>query len=220
MRFLSAGESHGKALVGILEGMPAGMKLSVEKINNELARRQKGYGRGGRMKIETDKAEILSGVRGGITLGSPIAFIIPNRDASAWTEIMGTEVCDDSKRVVSEVRPGHADYAGCVKYGFTDARNILERASARETATRVAVGAIAKQYLSALGIEIASRVVAIGGEYDDGEYAFEDFARADESPVRALCQDAESRMIKKIDNAKENKDTLAEWLKSALKVCQ
>ncbi len=208
MRFLSAGESHGKALVGILEGMPSGLKISVDYINNELARRQKGYGRGGRMAIETDKAEILSGVRGGVTLGSPIAFIIPNHDHQNWIKVMGTEECDETLRVVSAPRPGHADYPGAVKYGFTDARNILERASARETATRVAVGAIAKQYLSSLNIEIASRVVAIGGIVDEKAYRYEDFATADLSPVRVLDEEIEQKIIARIEEAKEKKDTL------------
>ncbi len=208
MRFLSAGESHGKALVGILEGMPAGVKISVDYINNELARRQKGYGRGGRMSIETDRVEILSGVRGGVTLGSPIAFLIPNRDHQSWTAVMGTEECDATLRVVSAVRPGHADYPGSVKYGFDDARNILERASARETATRVAVGAIAKQYLSALNIEVASRVVAIGGIVDEKSYRYEEFASADLSPVRVLDEEIEKKIIERIEEARAKKDTL------------
>ena len=158
MRFINAGESHGKALVGIIEGLPAGMEISADKINAELARRQSGYGRGGRMKIEKDKIEFLSGVRNKTTLAGPIAFQIVNLDHSSWQGIMSSDECDLSKRVVSEVRPGHADLTGCIKYGFTDARNVLERASARETASRVAAGAIAKQFLSLLGIEVGSHI--------------------------------------------------------------
>jgi len=169
MRYLTAGESHGKALVGILEGMPAHVKISIDKINEQLTRRQQGYGRGGRMAIENDTAEILSGIRGGITLGSPIAVIINNRDYDNWRGIMCPVTGDWNKKPLTAVRPGHADLPGCIKYGFDDARNVLERASARETAMRVAIGAICRQYLEQYRIEVKSRIVSIGGVSGDDE---------------------------------------------------
>lgn len=209
MRFLDAGESHGKGLTAIIEGLPSGLKLSVEKINGELARRQKGYGRGGRMKIETDTAEILSGVRNGVTLGSPVTLFIKNKDFEAWQGIMGEGECDLTKRVVSEVRPGHADLSGCIKYGFDDARNVLERASARETAIRVAVGAVAKQLLQELGVTLGSHVYNIGGVKSAyGVYTAAELARADESEVRCMNGAAGEKMKARIDEAKENRDTL------------
>lgn len=162
MRYLTAGESHGKGLTAIIEGLPSNLKVDINKINDELSRRQSGYGRGGRMKIETDTVEILSGVRNSYTLGSPLALFIKNRDFSAWEGVMGEGACDVTQRTVTALRPGHADYSGSVKYNFSDARNVLERASARETAARVAVGAISKQFLAELGIFTATAVVGIG----------------------------------------------------------
>jgi len=189
MRYLTAGESHGKALVGILEGMPAHIRISIDKINEQLARRQQGYGRGGRMSIESDAAEILSGVRGGITLGSPIAIIINNRDYENWSEVMCPVSGDWSKRPLTAVRPGHADLAGCVKYGFDDARNVLERASARETAMRVAVGAVCRQYLEQKGVEITSRVISIGGvSGNSGIKAAIDKAKADGDTLGGIAE--------------------------------
>ena len=162
LRFLNAGESHGPALTAIIEGIPANLKISVEDINKDLARRQQGYGRGGRMKIEKDKAEILSGVRFGYTLGSPITLMVRNKDWENWTDIMAIEGEPTDKREIFNPRPGHADLVGGIKYGFEDLRNVLERASARETTTRVAVGAVCKALLRDIGINIGSYVVSIG----------------------------------------------------------
>ncbi len=162
LRFLNAGESHGPALTAIIEGIPSNLKISVKDINRDLARRQQGYGRGGRMKIEKDKAEILSGVRFGYTLGSPITLMIRNKDWENWTDIMAIEGEPTDKREIFNPRPGHADLVGGIKYGFYDLRNVLERASARETTTRVAVGAVCKVLLKDIGINIGSYVVSIG----------------------------------------------------------
>src|SRR5436305_2326991 len=168
-RFTTAGESHGRALVAVVEGLPAGLAVDVEGINRELERRQWGYGRGGRMKIERDRAEVLSGVRHGLTLGSPIALLIENKDWANWAEVMSVEprpegeAGEGKSRRVKRPRPGHADLAGGQKYGARDLRDILERASARETAARVACGAVAKQLLEAFGIEIRSHIVQLGG---------------------------------------------------------
>lgn len=163
LRYLTAGESHGKAMTAILEGMVANLSLSAEDIDKDLARRQGGYGRGGRMKIEKDEAEILSGVRGGKTIGSPICLMIRNLDWENWEDVMTVESGDKVGPAVTNLRPGHADLAGVLKYGQTDIRNILERASARETAARVAVGAVARKFLGEFNIIVASRVVEIGG---------------------------------------------------------
>src|SRR5215207_551362 len=167
-RFTTAGESHGRALVAIVEGLPAGLAVDVESINRELERRQWGYGRGGRMKIERDRAEFLGGVRHGRTLGSPVALQIENKDWKNWAEIMSSEprpadeVPEGKMRRVKRPRPGHADLAGGLKYGARDLRDILERASARETAARVACGAFAKQLLGTFGIEVKSHVIKLG----------------------------------------------------------
>ncbi|MHB8422505.1 MAG: chorismate synthase [Leptospirales bacterium] len=163
IRFTTAGESHGPALIGMIEGLPAGMDLSAPMLSGEMARRKMGYGRGGRMKIETDEIRFLSGVRRGKTLGSPVTVMIENKDFRNWEEDMDPNPREgEPGRGVFTPRPGHADYAGAVKYGHHDLRNVLERASARETATRVALGSIARQYLTLLGIEVASYVVRIG----------------------------------------------------------
>src|SRR5499427_1971876 len=165
LRFETAGESHGECLVATLAGLPAGVPVSVPAIDRELWRRQQGYGRGGRMKIETDQARIVSGVRHSKTIGSPIAILIENKDWKNWTEALPVEDVDgaeDKKKPVTRPRPGHADLAGALKYNFHDARYILERASARETAARVAAGALAKALLSSFGIEIFSHVLAVG----------------------------------------------------------
>src|SRR5918998_272530 len=168
-RFTTAGESHGRALVAIVEGVPAGLPVDVELINRELERRQWGYGRGGRMKIERDRAEVLSGVRHGRTLGSPVALQIEDKNWKNWTGVMSARPADpdvtpeEKMRRVKRPRPGHADLAGGLKYGARDLRDILERASARETAARVACGALARQLLAVLGIEIRSHVVQLGG---------------------------------------------------------
>ena len=215
IRFTTAGESHGQALVSIVEGIPAGLPLLAAHVNAELARRQQGYGRGRRMQIEQDHAWFLSGVRAGETLGSPIAMLIPNRDWKNWAEIMDPEPrADDSaegrKRKVTRVRPGHADLTGVLKYDREDARDILERASARETTARVAAGAVCRQLLAAFDIRIGSHVVQLGGV---------DAARpdpmpvninevADASPLRTLDPVAESTMISRIDAAKAEGNTL------------
>ena len=170
MRLLTAGESHGKGLVGILEGLPSGAKIDIGRVNAELARRQGGYGRGGRMKIETDTIEVLSGLNGGVTLASPLAYFIKNRDYENWTAVMSPETGDISLKKLTRVRPGHADLTGVKKYGFGDnARPVLERASARETAARVAGGAICRQVLEAVGVTISSRVLHICGITDTAE---------------------------------------------------
>jgi len=214
-RFTTAGESHGPALLCIVEGVPAGLEIGAEQIDAELRRRQGGYGRGGRMRIESDRAEILSGVRHGESLGSPIALQIRNRDWENWTVAMSpapleAEVDDETLRRVYLPRPGHADLVGVLKYDRTDARDILERASARETAARVAAGALAKRLLEELGISVASHVVMLGGIQADVPADLPDAlnAEADVSPVRCLDANAEARMIDAIDEAKRNGDTL------------
>ena len=165
LRFETAGESHGECLVATLTGLPAGIPIALDAINHELWRRQQGFGRGGRMKIETDRASIVSGVRHGSTIGSPIAVILANADWKNWTESLPVESGDPAQhKPVSRPRPGHADLAGALKYNFPDARYILERASARETTARVAIGALAKQFLGSFGIEILSHVIAVGAK--------------------------------------------------------
>jgi chorismate synthase len=220
LRFTTAGESHGQALVSILEGMPAGLPVSAADIDADLARRQQGYGRGRRMQIERDHAELLSGVRAGETLGSPIAMLIANRGAMPWmavaaeeTEVHGMGVEQAGKplrpRAVTRPRPGHADLAGMLKYDRRDARDILERASARETTARVAAGAICRKLLAHFGITVGSHVVELGGIVA-GEVALPDDinAAADESQLRTLDRAAEERMIALIDEAKNEGDTL------------
>lgn len=208
MRYLTAGESHGKALAAIMDDIPAGIKIDLDVINGDLSRRQKGYGRGARMKIEQDKAEFLSGIRGGYTLGSPITVLVQNLDYKNWTAVMDCFDGDLQQRKVTEVRPGHADLSGSLKYNFLDARNILERASARSTAATVAIGGVAKCFLSCLGIEILSRTVSIGGEKDDGVYNFEDLKKTKNSPVSAINPEAEKRMVEAIDRAVKSGDTV------------
>jgi chorismate synthase len=214
-RFTTAGESHGQALMAIVEGVPSGLEIRAETIDAELRRRQGGYGRGGRMRIESDRADILSGVRHGQTLGSPIALQIRNRDWENWTIAMSPaplqdEVDDESLRRVHLPRPGHADLVGILKYDRSDARDILERASARETAARVAAGAVAKRLLEEMGIRIGSHVVMLGGIVADvpAEIPLDLNDAVDASPVRCLDPDAEARMIDAIDEAKRNGDTL------------
>lgn len=232
LRFTTAGESHGQALVSILEGMPAGLPLLADDVNVELARRQQGYGRGRRMQIERDAAEFISGVRAGETIGSPIAMVIQNRDWKNWQEIMNPApdpVLDPEapaaeggngsnaagapharKRAVTRVRPGHADLTGLLKYDRTDARDVLERASARETTARVAAAAIAKRFLREFAVRIGSHLVHLGGidaQRPDGMPA-DINAVADESPLRTLDRDAEQRMIAYIDEVKRAGNTL------------
>jgi chorismate synthase len=217
LRFLTAGESHGKALVAIVEGVPAGLTIDFDAITNELRRRQTGYGRGRRMAIESDRAEPLSGIRHGETTGGPIALMIPNKDWENWQRTMHVEAdmpagaSGADRPAVTRPRPGHADLAGFVKYGHEDMRNVLERASARETAARVAVGAIARQLLRAVGTEIASHVVSIGSASiaDPLALTFDDI-RAIASETALHCSDAavEERMIAEIDRARDAGDTM------------
>ncbi|MCM3236819.1 chorismate synthase [Heyndrickxia oleronia] len=216
MRYLTSGESHGPQLTTIIEGLPAGMPLTAEDINTELARRQKGYGRGRRMQIETDRANILGGVRHGLTLGSPLALVVENKDWKHWTKIMGIEPLEEGqdeeiKRKVTRPRPGHADLVGGIKYGHHDMRNVLERSSARETTVRVAAGAVAKKLLALLGIKVAGHVLEIGGvranalEYSNIDELKE---RSEKSPVRCIDKEAEKNMMEAIDKAKKNGDSI------------
>ena len=207
VRFLTAGESHGQGLVIIVEGVPAGLSISEDYIATQLARRQRGYGRGGRMLIEQDRARVWSGVRHGLTLGSPIGMTIENKDWVNWTESMAVEPMDGPVERVTRLRPGHADLPGAMKYGFHDVRNVLERASARETAARVASGAVAIRLLEEFGIEIHSHVVAIGGVWAKADGAI-GWQQAEESPVRCGDPEAGKRMMAAIDEAKEAGDTV------------
>lgn len=208
LRFFTSGETHGKCLTVIVEGMPAGVKIDVDLINKALFARQQGYGRGGRMKIESDRAEILSGVRGGYSLGSPIAIKIENKDWENWQDIMGTEYSNGEKSV-SFPRPGHADLTGGMKYNHRDFRNVLERASARETAARVAVGALVGQVLSPFGIEFKRRVVSIGEVYDCvTELNDEFYENAKKSPVGFGNDEAAEKAMKHIDEIKEKGESL------------
>lgn len=214
-RFVTAGESHGKGLATIVEGVPAGLPVSADALDAELRRRQGGYGRGGRMRIESDRAEILSGVRHGEALGSPVCLLVRNRDWENWERAMAAEapaepLNEKELRAVHLPRPGHADLVGVLKYGRQDARDILERASARETAARVAAGALAKQLLAELGISVGSHVTMLGGTRATAPDPLpEDLnGEADASPVRCLDAEAEERMIEAIDAAKRAGDTL------------
>jgi chorismate synthase len=212
-RFTTAGESHGRALVAIIEDLPAGLPVDLDAINRELKRRQWGYGRGARMKIEDDRVEILSGVRHGLTLGSPVALVIENKDWRNWADVMAIEAQDvspEKSRRVSRPRPGHADLAGGLKYAARDLRNILERASARETAARVSCGALAKQLLAAFGVEIRSHVVQLGGVPEEPlELAWHEIcAIPDDAPLRCADSEAQARMIELIDEARGAGDTL------------
>lgn len=208
LRFLDAGETHGKCLTAIIDGLPAGLKIDIEFINHMLSQRQSGYGRGGRMKIETDRAEILSGVRGGYTLGSPVALCIQNKDYENWSHIMGA-LDASSERGVYAPRPGHADLAGALKYGHKDIRNVLERASARETAIRTAVGAVCKALLCEFGVRVYSRVVSIGSVCDASDWTEADFKkRAAASKLRMISESAEAEAIKLIDKARSSGESL------------
>ncbi|MEK7444760.1 MAG: chorismate synthase [candidate division NC10 bacterium] len=211
-RFLTAGESHGEALTAIIEGVPAGLLLSEADINEDLARRQRGYGRGGRMKIERDQAHISSGLRWGVTLGSPITLSIQNRDWENWkiTMAVGEPPAGTPSKAVTRPRPGHADLAGAMKYGHRDIRNVLERSSARETTARVAVAGVAKRLLAEFGISILSHVIEIGGvRIVPVELPWEEIKRrAEASQVRCADPTAERAMIEAIDQAKATGDTL------------
>ena len=222
-RFLTAGESHGPALGVTVEGVPAGLALTADGLAVDLSRRQRGYGRGARQAIEQDRAEIIAGVRHGLTLGSPILLLVRNRDWENWTQVMSVEplVADEAEALrtaadegnkratpVTRVRPGHADLAGALKYGFNDVRNVLERASARETAARVAAGGIARAFLAELGISVWSFTAEVGGVAMDPGNATRSRDEADASPLRCPDPDAEARMIARIDEARSGGDTV------------
>ena len=210
LRFTTAGESHGPGLVAIVEGLPAGLELDREALDRDMARRQLGHGRGGRMKIESDTVEIRSGVRHGRTLGSPIAVLVANRDYPNWDERMNPWPVDAEIEESHLPRPGHADLAGLQKYGFSDVRNVLERASARETAARVAAGTIAKGFLAAVGVTVFSHVIQIASvsapERDD--LSPEDFEGVDDSPVRCLDATASEAMVAEIDRLRKENESL------------
>jgi chorismate synthase len=223
LRFLTAGESHGQTLGVTLEGVPAGLALSADDLAVDLGRRQRGYGRGARQAIEQDRAEIVAGVRHGLTLGSPILLLVRNRDWDNWTRVMQVEALSDDEATelaaaaadgnkrstpVTRVRPGHADLAGALKYGFSDVRNVLERASARETAARVAAGGVARALLRELGIEVWSFTAEVGGVAVDPARASRPRDEADASPLRCPDPDAEAAMIARIDEARSNGDTV------------
>jgi chorismate synthase len=210
LRLITAGESHGPGLTCIVEGLPAGLELDPEAINADMARRQLGHGRGGRMKIERDAAEVTSGVRHGRTLGGPIALLVANRDYANWEERMNPWPVEAAVPEVHLPRPGHADLAGVQKYGFTDVRNVLERASARETAARVAGGALAKAFLRAVGVEVVSHVTQIGSvraPEPDG-LVLEDFTQVDASPVRCLDGEASAAMVEEINVLRKRNESL------------
>lgn len=218
LRWITAGESHGPALVALLDGMVAGVEVTTEDIAGELARRRLGYGRGARMKFEADKVTIIGGVRHGKTMGGPIAIEVANTEWPKWQTVMSSDPVDEAELAdlarnapLTRPRPGHADYSGMLKYGFDDARNVLERASARETAARVAVGTVARAFLrQAFGVEVISHVVSIGSAAStDGLVpTATDLAAIDESPVRAFSKEAEAAMIAEIEAAKKDGDTL------------
>ena len=213
LRYLTAGETHGPQLTAIIEGMPSNLTLDVEALNFQLQRRQKGYGRGRRMQIESDAAQIVGGVRHGRTTGAPIALVIENKDWKHWTTVMSVEPVagdDEAKRRVHRPRPGHADLNGGLKYNHKDLRNVLERSSARETAARVAVGAVARQLLERFGIRVAGWVVSIGGiTARTPDLPLDELIRiTEESPVRVADKEAEQQMMALIDKAKEEGDSL------------
>lgn len=214
MRFITAGESHGPELTAIIEGLPAGLPLSAEDINKELARRQAGYGRGGRMKIETDRVRITSGIRHGKTLGSPVTMIVENNDWKNWQSVMSVEEVSEKEkniRRVNKPRPGHADLVGGIKYEHDDLRNVLERSSARETTMRVAIGAVAKKLLKELNIEVAGHVVVLGGveaSVPENMTVKEIQEQSEQSEVRVVDPAVEEKIKELIDTTKKNGDTI------------
>ncbi len=210
LRFTTAGESHGPGLVTIVEGLPAGLELDRERLDREMARRQLGHGRGGRMKIEQDSVEIRAGVRHGRTLGSPVAMLVANRDYANWEERMNPWPVNAEVEESHLPRPGHADLVGMLKFGHSDARNVLERASARETAARVAAGALVKEFLRAVGASVHSHVLRIGSVTapDRDDLSPEDFGGVDESPVRCLDASASEQMVAEIDRLRKANESL------------
>ena len=205
LRFLTAGESHGPGLVTIVEGMPAGVPIAAAEIDRDLVRRQRGYGRGGRQKIERDAIRVLSGIRQGRTIGSPIAFVIENRDAPNWERVMSVTAIEDAPAPVTRLRPGHADLAGALKHGYDDVRDVIERASARETAARTAAGGVAKALLRELDIAVRSEVTQIGNVRTDPAW---DDDRVEASEVRCGDEAASARMVEAIEAARRDGDTL------------
>ena len=208
-RYFTAGESHGKCLTGIIEGFPSNVPIDVFSINKDLKRRQMGFGRGDRMKIESDTIEFSSGLRGGKTIGSPIAFEIKNKDFDNWEKFMNPIGNIDESKKVTKPRPGHSDLTGSIKYDFDDIRNVLERSSARETATRVAIGSIAKQLMKLFNINVISHVRSIGNvSLEENIWDMKKLKNADESPVRCVHKATEEKMIEHIKQAKEEGDSL------------
>jgi len=209
LRVLTAGESHGPAIIAIVDSVPAGLPLTTADIDRDLARRQAGHGRGGRMKIEKDSARFLSGVRHGLTMGSPVTLYIENRDHANWESAMSPEAGAEPEKE-TKPRPGHGDLAGMLKYSTGDARNILERASARETAARVAAGAVGRRLLEEIGVAVRSRVVSVGSARDKSRRGLKetDFLRADEDEMRCLDPDVSAAMMSQVDEASEQGDTL------------
>ncbi len=210
LRFSTAGESHGPGLVALIEGIPAGLELRADDIDRDLGRRQLGHGRGGRMKIESDRAQVWGGIRHGRTLGSPISLLIENRDHANWADRMSPWPIEDEVEEVHLPRPGHADLTGLLKYGHSDVRNVLERASARETAARVAVGGVAKAFLRKFGVEIRSHVMQIGSIHAPGGLggSASDFDGVDDSPVRCLDSSASEAMVAEIDEQRKANESL------------
>lgn len=207
LRFLTAGESHGQGLTAVIEGVPAGLEISEDYILRDLARRQLGYGRGGRMKIEKDRAQITAGVRHGQTLGSPVSLYVENKDWVNWQQKMSVEPVEDDVQPVTRLRPGHADLAGVMKYSQSDVRNILERASARETAARVAVGSVAKRLIEEFGMHVHSHVISIGDVRAPNDMTV-DWTAVEESPVRCANSETSRKMVEAIKAAKHDADTL------------
>src|SRR5690242_3351120 len=212
LRFCTAGESHGEALIAVISGIPAGIDIDQEFVNRELWRRQQGYGRGGRMRIEQDTAHFLSGVRHGKSIGSPIAIEIENRDWKNWTEVLPVETGDPAKhKAVASPRPGHADLAGALKYDFPDARYVLERASARESTARVAAGAVAKGLLLELGIDVASHVIRVGRAAMERDASWDEISalrEKDEVLLGCVDEEAEARMKAEVDLALRTGDSI------------
>ena len=213
LKYLTAGESHGKGLLGIIEGLPAGLEIDEAFIANQLFRRQQGHGRGGRMKIESDRADIYTGVRHGLTLGSPVGLVLPNKDWENWTKKMASAPIEEDIKKVTLPRPGHADLAGVQKFDFDDIRNVLERSSARETAMRVALASLCRKLLLEVGIEVGSRVTRIASAKDDSTLPetltlTKLIELADASPVRCLDKKAEKEMMAAIDKAKAEGDSV------------
>lgn len=207
MKITTAGESHGKGLFAVIEGLPSNLKIDEGEINYYLSLRQGGYGRGGRQKIEKDTVEIMSGVRNTLTLASPVTLFIKNADYKNWEKYMSPEECDVTQKTLTKVRPGHADLTGVIKYDQTDARNILERASARETAVRVAAGSVCRQLLKELGVEISGYVKEVCGVKDEGEYSFNDTLRAKGEPLFMLDKNKQTEAMALIDKLKAEGDT-------------